>query len=234
MKYITLLPVCLSFMAFAEETQLNKAPDFGAEFTKILSSEPNQETREVLEAIGLAEVKRILTTESSKETKEILAAIGAAKLKKIVSTEAGQKANAFAAAVSITPKTKANLASETKPQNTSKSQLGASPTAGDIATEFTKALSGAQGDRTTPEAILNFADTHISEGDYSAALDILTDTPDGTPEWYEVYGSAALGDRQQKKALKAYIEAKKLYEQQGNKDKVNQMNAMIKSLSPKP
>ncbi len=117
----------------------------------------------------------------------------------------------------------------------------------DFGAMFTKALSSTEKNAEKAEDeiseedkiaraqknILVFADTHIAESDYAAALDLLGETPDGSAQWYEIYGSAALGDRQQSKALWAFTEAKKLYEEQDNSSKVNEMRAMINALTPR-
>ncbi|MFV0431369.1 MAG: hypothetical protein ACK5MJ_04230 [Alphaproteobacteria bacterium] len=87
-------------------------------------------------------------------------------------------------------------------------------------------------DAAKQEALRGYADTHIAEGNYPEALNLLGEKPDGTAEWYEIYGSASLGDRSQKKALWAYKEAKKLYEQQGNEKKAHQMDVLINTLTP--
>lgn len=105
----------------------------------------------------------------------------------------------------------------------------------DFGAEFTKHLPKKEtmDDDAKKEALRGFADTHVAEGDYQRALSLLGETPDGTVDWYEVYGSAANGDRNQKKALWAFKEAKKIYESQGNTDKVNEMTALINTLEPK-
>ncbi|MFV0321271.1 MAG: hypothetical protein ACK5LE_02675 [Alphaproteobacteria bacterium] len=105
----------------------------------------------------------------------------------------------------------------------------------DFGAEFTKNLpkKDSMDEDAKKAALRGFADTYLAEGDYVRALSLLGETPDGTVEWYEVYGSAANGDRNQKKALWAFKEAKKMYEAQGNSDKVNQMNALINTLEPK-
>lgn len=156
-----------------------------------------------------AEVKKVLPSEPSNPN-------FCAELMKSLSSESTKEAKDFISAEEV--KTVADL---------------------DFGTEFTKALSPKNEDYTKDDKkanaaknILIFADTYIAESDYAAALDILGDTPDGSAKWYEIYGSAALGDRKQSKALWAFKEARKLYEEQGDAKKVNNMNAMINALSP--
>lgn len=210
-KWITALSFGFYSVAFAEEINFGTQPDFSAEFTQILSNEPRGEAQEILEMIGRAELEKMLASEPTEELKEILVALGSAKLKR-------------ASASAAKPMEKGD-------------KTDSSLTSGAIEAEFTKALQTKKPKKRpnemTSQALLNIADTHIAESDYGAALDILGDNPDGSAQWYEIYGSAALGDRQQAKALEAFTNAKKLYEEQGKADKVNQMNAMINALTPR-
>lgn len=225
MKYSLLLSFLWGGLAFAEpQPKLDTASDFGHEFAKILSGEPTEETKEILAAIGLAELKKIVSDEPTEETKEILAAIGAAKLQKVLSPKDKESSASLAAPI-------ASVEIKEEPKEAPLSKI--TEPAIDIETVFKKALSAEKNKQSTSQAILAMADTHIAESNYGAALDLLGDNPDGTAQWYEVYGSAALGDRQQAKALEAFTHAQKIYEEQGKSDKVNQMNAMINALTPR-
>lgn len=214
-KLITALSFGFYSVAFAENINFGAQPDFSTEFTQILSSEPKGEAQEILEMIGRAELEKMLAGEPTEELKQILVTLGAAKLKRA---------------------TTGAMESPSEPMG--KGDKANSPlTSGSVEAEFTQALSPQKPKKIskemTAQTILNIADTHISESNYGAALDVLGENPDGTAEWYEVYGSAAMGDRQQSKALEAFTKAKELYEAQGNESKVNQMNAMINALTPR-
>lgn len=105
----------------------------------------------------------------------------------------------------------------------------------DFGTEFTKhsPKKDVMSDEAKNATLRSYADTYLAEGDYERALSLLGSKPDGTVEWYEVYGSAANGNREQSKALWAFKEAKKMYEAENNAAKVNEMNALINTLEPK-